>query len=106
MVTDHTLYVFSICDQTLTITQEPYRADFFGNIIWTWAEFVEFGKSGDSVRYYCTIMHNTAGTSLDKLLAFMDHYYEGDYCVGGYEEYIAYYNASGLTTNACKCIVE
>lgn len=99
--TTYVAELFRVCDPDIDISEEPERSYFFGQIIWSWAGIIQYARTG-TIETYCSVITQTEGTAIEKLLAFMNSYIGTQSCLSSYTDFVIAYNASELTTGASR----
>lgn len=80
---------------------EPHRAFFFNTIAEIFAGLVQYATVGQ-IPSHCEQISGYNGSSLEKLAAYARSEVNG--CMGLYDEFLAEYASTALTTNACKYV--
>lgn len=95
------LSLYSTCD---TITNEdPDRAFFFNSIAEVFAGLVQYAAVGE-LETECQKLINYEGNSLEKLAQYVVDDLNGN-CLGTYDDFLALYASTNLTTGICKYVI-
>lgn len=93
--------LFQVCNPNIDITEEPYRSYFFGQIIWPWANIIQYASSG-TIEGYCKVITDAEGTALDKLLAFFYYYFGTNSCLSSYSDFVNAYSSIQLSSDGSR----
>lgn len=97
--TTYAAELFQICNPDIDISTEPERSYFFAQVIFPWANIVQYARTG-TIEAYCNVITRTEGSALEKVLAFLNAYIGAGACLASYADFVNQYSTVELTTDA------